>query len=105
MFALEYLMDYTLANMGPVQVSIWNGYVMGGGVGISINSKIRIATEKTMFAMPETAIGFYPDVGASHFFTRPHIIPEIGLYMALTGHRLKGKELVDWGFATHYMDA
>ena len=48
----EYLVDFTIAKMKPIQISFWNGVVMGGGVGVSINSPIRIATENTLFAMP-----------------------------------------------------
>lgn len=60
---------------------------MGGGVGISINGKYRVATEKTLFAMPETAIGLFPDVGATYFLSRmPH---NLGVFLSLTGHRLK----------------
>lgn len=56
--------------MDPIQISVWNGIVMGGGVGISVHSPIRIATEKTVFAMPETGIGFFTDVGGSYFLAR-----------------------------------
>jgi 3-hydroxyisobutyryl-CoA hydrolase len=51
-FRYEYLLDYSLTKIQPIQVSIWNGYVMGGGVGLSIHSPIRIATDNTLFAMP-----------------------------------------------------
>lgn len=77
---------------------------MGGGVGISINSPIRIATENTVWAMPETAIGLFPDVGATYFL--PRIFnndEELGLYMGLTGFKLKGKDLALSGVATHYV--
>jgi 3-hydroxyisobutyryl-CoA hydrolase len=61
---------------------------VGGGAGISIHGHFRIATENTLFAMPETAIGFYPDVGGSFFL--PRLDGELGTFLALTGHRLKG---------------
>ena len=67
---------------------------MGGGVGVSQFSTIRVATEKTLWAMPETAIGFFPDVGASFFLSRVKGNPCLGMYLALLGHRLKGKELI-----------
>jgi enoyl-CoA hydratase/carnithine racemase len=74
---------------------------MGGGVGISIHAPIRIATENSLFAMPETAIGLFPDVGASWFL--PRLGAGLGNYLGLTGSRLTGKDLVRAHIATHYM--
>jgi enoyl-CoA hydratase/carnithine racemase len=72
------------------KVAFWDGVVMGGGVGLTCYADIRIATEKSLFAMPETGIGFFPDVSASYFLTRLKNNPSLGLYLGLTGHRLKG---------------
>jgi len=69
-------------------IALINGITMGGGAGISVHGKYRIATEKTLFAMPETAIGLFPDVGGSYFL--PRLKGNLGLYLGLTGHRLKG---------------
>lgn len=69
-FAQEYIVDNALAAMPATQVSIWNGIVMGGGVGLSAHSHIRVATNNTMYAMPETGIGFFTDVGGSYFLSR-----------------------------------
>lgn len=66
-----------------------DGIVMGGGVGVSIHSPIRIATEFSMFAMPEAKIGFFTDVGGGYFLSR--LRNNIGFYLGLTGARLKGK--------------
>ena len=96
-------MDYALTTMSPLQISLWNGIVMGGGVGISCHAPIRVATELAMYAMPETTIGFFTDVGGSYFLPRVKNNPSIGLYLAMTGHRLKAKELCAWGIATHYI--
>jgi enoyl-CoA hydratase/carnithine racemase len=74
---------------------------MGGGVGISIHAPIRIATENSLFAMPETAIGLFPDVGATWFL--PRLGPGLGNYLGLTGSRLTGQDLVKAHIATHYM--
>ena len=85
---------------------------MGGGVGLSINTPFRVATEKTVFAMPETLIGFFPDVGATYFL--PRLDGELGIYLGLTGHQLKAYDTVyvplslwlnfRWaGIATHYV--
>ena len=102
-FGREYIMDYSLTQMSPLQIAIWNGIVMGGGVGISCHSPIRIATDNTMYAMPETAIGFFCDVGGSYFLSRVKGNISLGLYLGLTGHRLKAKDLVTWGVATHFV--
>ena len=69
-------------------IAIIDGITMGGGVGLSVHGKYRIATEKTLFAMPETAIGLCPDTGATHFLSR--LKGKLGIYLGLTGHRLKG---------------
>jgi len=80
-----------------------DGITMGGGVGLSVHAPIRIATERTLFAMPETTIGFFPDVGASFFM--PRLDGELGTYMALTSERLKGVQAYYAGVATHYIDS
>lgn len=71
-------------------IAFINGITMGGGVGLSVHGKYRVATEKTLFAMPETAIGLFPDVGGTYFL--PRLQGKLGLYLGLTGHRLKGVE-------------
>lgn len=86
------------------QISVWNGVVMGGGVGLTWHSPIRIATNNSMFAMPETAIGFFTDVGGSYFL--PRIKNDdfaLGLYLGLTGMRIKERDLVKYGLATHFV--
>ena len=90
--------------MNPKLICIWEGFVMGGRVGISINSLIRIATDNTVFAMPETSIGYFPDVGAAYFLTRIfNKEASIGLYCGLIGHRLIGNECLRAGAATHFV--
>jgi 3-hydroxyisobutyryl-CoA hydrolase len=74
---------------------------MGGGVGLSLHSPFRVATERTMFAMPETGIGFFPDVGGSFFLSR--LDGELGTYLGLTGDRLVAGEVLYAGIATHYL--
>ena len=70
-------------------------------MGLSLNSPIKIATENTLFGMPETKIGFFCDVGVSHFLSRvPH---GVGLYCGLTANFVKGQDLVKTGLATHYV--
>ena len=82
-----------------------HGYVShrGGGVGVSIHGKYRVVTEKTLFAKPETAIGLFPDVGASHFLAE--MSGSTGEYIALTGARLKANDLMYSGLGTHYIDS
>lgn len=75
--------------MKPVQISLLDGIVMGGGVGISVHSPIRIATEKSVFAMPEAKIGFFTDVGGGFFLS--NLRKNIGMYLGLTGARLKAE--------------
>ena len=65
--------------------------VVGGGVGLSVHARCRAATENTVFAMPETAIGFFPDVGGSFFL--PRLMGELGMYLGLTGAKLKGADV------------
>ncbi len=83
------------------QVALLNGITMGGGVGLSVHGNFRVATDNTMFAMPETAIGFFCDVGGSYFL--PRLPRSLGSYLALTGARLKGAEVYTAGVATHYV--
>ena len=82
-------------------LGLWDGIIMGGGVGMTVHGPIRIATERTLFAMPETAIGYFPDVGLTHTFSR--MDGGIGMYVGLTGGRLNGADAYLTGFATHYM--
>jgi 3-hydroxyisobutyryl-CoA hydrolase len=101
-FREEYILNYALAKQNVVQVSLLNGITMGGGVGLSVHGKYRVATENTLFAMPETAIGFFCDVGGTILLSR---LGALGMYLALTGTRLKGKEVVSAGVATHFVEA
>ena len=69
-----------------------DGITMGGGVGLSVHAPFRIATEKTVFAMPETTIGYFPDVGGSFFL--PRLDGQVGTYLALTSEQLKGPNVL-----------
>nr|QWJ73354.1 3-hydroxyisobutyryl-CoA hydrolase 1-1 [Isatis tinctoria] len=100
-FSDEYMLNYVMATYSKAQVSILNGIVMGGGAGVSVHGRFRIATENTVFAMPETALGLFPDVGASYFLSR---LPGFfGEYIGLTGVRLDGAEMLACGLATHFV--
>jgi len=74
---------------------------VGGGVGLAAHAHFRIATENTMFSMPESKIGYCPDVGSSYFMSR--LDGELGTYLALTGDALTGRAVFELGFATHYI--
>ena len=100
-FELEYRLDHTIATYKKPFISIMDGITMGGGVGLSVHAPFRIATERTLFAMPETTIGFFPDVGGSFFL--PRLDGETGTYLALTSERLKGVQALYGGIATHYL--
>ncbi|KAI4379312.1 hypothetical protein MLD38_005628 [Melastoma candidum] len=94
-------LDYLLATCKKPLVSIINGIVMGGGSGISMNSPYRIVTENTVFAMPEAAIGLFPDVGASYFLSK--LPGHLGEYIGLTGTRLNGSAMLACGLATQFV--
>lgn len=100
-FALEYKLDHMIATYSKPYVALIDGITMGGGVGLSLHAPFRIATENTVMAMPETTIGFFPDVGASFFL--PRMDGEVGLYLALTSDQLKGPDVFWAGVATHYL--
>ena len=102
-FGLEYQLDHLIATYPKPYIAYMDGITMGGGVGLSVHAPIRIATERTMFAMPETTIGFFPDVGGSFFLSR--LEGEIGTYLALTSERLTGLDAFYTGIATHYIDS
>ncbi|KAI4188143.1 MAG: hypothetical protein L6R41_002329 [Letrouitia leprolyta] len=102
-FGLEYKLDHLIATYPKPYVAYLDGITMGGGVGLSVHAPIRIATENTVFAMPETGIGFFPDVGGSFFL--PRLEGQIGTYLALTSSTLKGAQALYAGVATHYIDS
>ncbi|XP_009794378.1 3-hydroxyisobutyryl-CoA hydrolase 1-like isoform X3 [Nicotiana tabacum] len=100
-FQEGYILNYVMATYSKPQVSILNGIVMGGGAGVSVPGRFRVATEKSVFAMPETALGFFPDIGASYCLSR---LPGFfGEYAGLTGARLDGAEMLACGLATHFV--
>ena len=74
---------------------------MGGGIGVSVHGRIRVATEAAVFAMPETAIGLFPDIGATFFL--PRLPGALGAFLGLTGTRMNGADAVHAGLATHFV--
>lgn len=102
-FGLEFRLDHVISGYSKPYISVMDGVTMGGGVGLSVHAPFRIATERTLFAMPETTIGYFPDVGGSFFLSR--LDGEVGTYLALTSERLKGVQTLYAGIATHYIDS
>jgi enoyl-CoA hydratase len=100
-FAEEYRIIRRIHHYPKPYVAIIDGITMGGGAGVSVNGAFRVATERTMFAMPETGIGLFPDVGATRFL---NLCPgRIGRYLGLTGARLGAADALYCGFATHFV--
>ncbi len=97
----EYQLNHQLFTYAKPVISFMDGITMGGGVGISQPAKIRVATENTRFAMPETGIGLFPDVGGGWYLSR--LGGRLGQFLALTGARLDGAECRWAGLATHYV--
>jgi len=100
-FREEYELIRSIHRFPKPYIAIIDGITMGGGAGISVNGGYRMATERTLFAMPETAIGLFPDVGATRFLNR--CPGQVGRYLGLTGTRLGAADALYCGFATHFV--
>ncbi|EAX10877.1 3-hydroxyisobutyryl-Coenzyme A hydrolase, isoform CRA_d [Homo sapiens] len=102
-FREEYMLNNAVGSCQKPYVALIHGITMGGGVGLSVHGQFRVATEKCLFAMPETAIGLFPDVGGGYFL--PRLQGKLGYFLALTGFRLKGRDVYRAGIATHFVDS
>lgn len=100
-FAEEYRLNHLLFTYPKPIVAMMDGITMGGGVGIAMPCRYRVATENSRFAMPETTIGLFPDVGGVWYLSR--LEARVGQFLALTGARLDGAECTELGLATHYV--
>ena len=98
-YAQEYRLNTFIFRYPKPYVALIDGVVMGGGVGISIHGSHRVMTERALFAMPETGIGLFPDVGATYFL--PRLRGKTGLYLGLTGARIGAADSLYLGLATH----
>ncbi len=102
-FREEYTLNARIKRFPKPYVSLIDGIVMGGGVGVSLHGSHRVATEKAVFAMPEVGIGFFPDVGATYALPRlPH---RVGVAMAATGLRANGADMAALGLATAFVES
>ncbi|MXP08998.1 enoyl-CoA hydratase/isomerase family protein [Pseudoblastomonas halimionae] len=97
----EYQLNHQIFTYDKPVVAFMDGITMGGGVGIAQPAKYRVATENTRFAMPESGIGLFPDVGGGWYLAR--LGGRMGQFLALTGARLDGAECLWVGLATHYI--
>lgn len=100
-FSAEYRMNHRLFSYAKPTVAFMDGVTMGGGVGLAAPCRYRVATENTRWAMPETGIGLFPDVGGGWYLTR--LPGRVGQYLALTGHRLDGADCLALDIASHYV--
>jgi enoyl-CoA hydratase len=99
----EYQLNHLLFTYPKPVVAFMDGICMGGGVGISQPARFRVATENTRFAMPETGIGLFPDVGGGWYLSR--LEGRVGQFLALTGARVAGSGCLELGLATHYLSS
>lgn len=100
-FYHEYKLNRRIKTLSKPYISILNGISMGGGFGLSAHGSHRVVTDKVLFAMPETGIGLFPDVGGGYFLSRCQ--GHLGLYVAMTGARLKDADCLYLGYGTHYV--
>jgi enoyl-CoA hydratase len=100
-FAGEYRLNQAIADYPIPYIALIDGICMGGGIGLSIHAPYRVATEHAVFAMPETGIALFPDVGAT--YALPRMPGRLGMFLGLTGTRLTGADAVHAGFATHFV--
>lgn len=100
-FVHEYALNRAIARYPKPVVALIDGICMGGGIGLSVHGTLRVASEHAQFAMPETQVGLFPDVGAS--FILPRLRGEFGMYLGLTGARVGGADACWLGLATHFV--
>jgi enoyl-CoA hydratase len=100
-FREEYCLIERVYRFPKPYIALLDGITMGGGAGVSVHGSHRVATERFLFAMPETAIGLFPDIGATAFLNRSP--GRIGRYLGLTGARIKAADALYCGLATHYV--
>ena len=98
---IEYALNELIHRYSKPYITLIDGFVMGGGVGLSVHGRLRIAGDETMFAMPETGIGYFPDVGGTYFL--PRLGMDVGQWLGLTGARLNAGQTCAIGVANAYV--
>ncbi|CAL1531070.1 unnamed protein product [Lymnaea stagnalis] len=101
-FKEEFTLNYIIGTYPKPLISILNGITFGGAAGLSVIGRFCVSTERSVFSMPECAIGLFPDVGSGYYLSR--LPGNIGLFLGMTGHRLKGRDIQHVGLASHYID-
>lgn len=99
----EYRLNHFIHQFSKPYISLMDGITMGGGVGISLHGSYPVATERFVFAMPETGIGFFPDIGASYLLSR--CPGQMGIYLGLTGDRISAHDACKLGLVKHVIAA
>lgn len=102
-FAEEYALDLTLHHYRKPVVALMDGFVLGGGMGLAQGADLRVVTERSRLAMPEVAIGYFPDVGGSYFL--PRVPGELGIYLGVTGVQIQAADALYCGLADWYLDS
>ncbi|BFZ22604.1 hypothetical protein BsWGS_25643 [Bradybaena similaris] len=101
-FFEEFTLNYIIGTFPKPLISIMNGITFGGAAGLTVVGRFNVATDQSVFCMPECAIGLFPDVGSGYFLSR--LPGNFGMFLGLTGHRLRGHEIVRAGLASHYIE-
>lgn len=102
-FAEEYALDLTLHHYRKPVMALMDGFVLGGGMGLAQGVDLRVVTERSRLAMPEVAIGYFPDVGGSYFL--PRVPGELGIYLGVTGVQIQAADALYCGLADWYLQS
>ncbi|EJF72106.1 MAG: enoyl-CoA hydratase/isomerase family protein [Pseudomonas sp.] len=102
-FVEEYALDLAIHNYRKPVLALMDGFVLGGGMGLVQGADLRVVTDRSRLAMPEVAIGYFPDVGGSYFL--PRISGELGIYLGVTGVQIRAADALYCGLADWYLDS
>ena len=102
-FVEEYALDLAIHHYRKPVLALMDGFVLGGGMGLVQGADLRVVTEKSRLAMPEVAIGYFPDVGGSHFL--PRVPGELGIYLGVSGVQIRAADALYCGLADWYLES